>query len=173
MNSLYLAQLYLEECFYTSEFSHRVSEWVRDIIPWLENISNTITLPPPNFTFFFVYFTLKHLYTSLNVVLTIISKQIKLAFIIENTLAQFSYIHITYLIANSNFFFLFFKLKSGFFCQLCVNKPTFFSHLVTVCFDTLFVLHMLCVTHVSFISYISLSSFSDVLHRPAMQPVSL
>ena len=97
-----------------------------------------MTLPPPNMTVLLVHFTLNlspiRLFT---LFFPSFPNKSNLLSSLKNTFAQFSYVQITYLFANSNLFFLFFELTSGFFLGVRLNSPISCSRLETVCLDTL------------------------------------
>ena len=102
-------------------------------------IPNTMTLPPPNLAVFLVHFALNlspiHLFTLF--FFTSFPNKLNLLSSLKNTFTQFSYVQITYLFANSNLFFFFFELTSGFFLGVRLNSPISCSRLETVCLDTL------------------------------------
>ena len=125
--------MFLKICAFT-----RVCNRTRGVVPWLENIPNTMTLPPPNLTVFLVHFALNlspiRFFT---LFFPSFPNKLNLLSSLKNTFAQFSYVQITYLFANSNLFFLFFELTSGFFLGVRLNCPISCSRLETVCLDTL------------------------------------
>ena len=96
-----------------------------------------MTLPPPNLTVFFVHFALNlspiRLFT---LFFPSFPNKLNLLSSLKNTFAQFSYVQITYLFANSNIF-LFFEQTSGFFHGVRLNSHISCSRLETVCLDTL------------------------------------
>ena len=96
-----------------------------------------MTLPPPNLTVFLVNFAPNlspiRLFT---LFFPSFPNKLNLLSSLKNTFAQFSYVQITYLFANSNLF-LFFELTSGFFLGVRLNSPISCSRLETVCLDTL------------------------------------
>ena len=90
-------------------------------------------LPPPNLTVFLVHFSLN---LSPIRLFTLIFSSFPNKLNLLSSL-KFSYVQITYLFANSNLFFLFFELTSGFFLGVRLNSPISYSRLETVCLDTL------------------------------------
>ena len=97
-----------------------------------------MTLLPPNLTIFLVHFALNLSPICLfTLFFPSFPNELNLLSSLKNTFAQFSYVQITYLFANSNFFFLFFELTSGFFLGVRLNSPISCSHLETVYLDTL------------------------------------
>ena len=99
-----------------------------------------MTLLPPNLTVFLVRFELNlspiRLFT-LFFFFPSFRNKLNLLSSLKNTFAQFSYVQITYVFANSNLFLLFFELTSGFFLGVRLNSPIFCSRVETVCLDTL------------------------------------
>ena len=96
-----------------------------------------MTLLSPNLTVFLVHFALNLSPIRLFTLFFFPSFPNKLNLLssLKNTFAQFSYVQITYLFANSNLFF--FELTSGFFLGVQLNSPISCSRLETVCLDTL------------------------------------
>ena len=125
----------LNNVFYRSARFTRVCNRTRGVVPWLENIANTMTLPSQ--TWQLVHFELNlspiRLFT---LFFPSFPNKLNLLSSLKNTFAQFSYVQNTYLFANSNLFFLFFELTSGFFLGVRLNSHISCSRLETVCLDT-------------------------------------
>ena len=95
-----------------------------------------MTLLPPNLTVFLVHFALNlSPIRLLTLFFPSFPNKLNLLSSLKNTFAQFSYVQITYLFANSNLFF--FELTSGFFLGVRLNSPISCSRQETVCLDTL------------------------------------